>query len=330
MSETAEGRKRVMSFFRTNQNSNCKQINSKKIQTYLRAKALLTNHKFMDKILSKHSGKRMSLFSSLFCRGSMAVEAALAVPVFLFFLMNILFSFEMIRLQSNLTAAMHQTGNRMAFSGYAYAHFAGKEFSGEGAAASLILSEGYARGQILDQLGKNYLENTCLANKTTGLHLMKSSIMKQDDIIELVASYRIRPFIRVIGFPDFFMENRYYARAWTGYDVEHFGDWKESTDPLVYMTETGNVYHRERNCTYLNPSVEVISPAMLEHCRNESGGRYYACEKCGADGITAVLFVTSQGGKYHSKLTCPALKRTIYTVRLSETGGKGACSKCGG
>mgnify|MGYP006990155229 CR=1 FL=1 len=41
----------------------------------------------------------------------MTVEAAIAVPVFLFFIMNLLVSFDILRLHGNIMGAMHQTGN---------------------------------------------------------------------------------------------------------------------------------------------------------------------------------------------------------------------------
>ena len=40
--------------------------------------------------------------------GSMTLEAAAAIPLFLFFVMNLLFIFEAIRLQSGLQAALQQ------------------------------------------------------------------------------------------------------------------------------------------------------------------------------------------------------------------------------
>ena len=41
------------------------------------------------------------------------------------------------------------------------------------------------------------------------------------------------------------------------------------------------------------------------------------------------IYITSQGNRYHTQLNCSGLKRTIYTVPLSQTGGRGRCSKCG-
>ena len=77
-------------------------------------------------------------------RGSMALEAALAVPLFLFFMMNLLFLFETVRLQSGLQAALQQTGEQVCEAAY-YTRFAsGKEAEGggeNGEAVSLLMSE---------------------------------------------------------------------------------------------------------------------------------------------------------------------------------------------
>lgn len=281
--------------------------------------------------------KRMSFFSflcccmkkNMCCRGSMAVEAAIAVPFFLFFMMNILFSFDMLRLHGNITAAMHQTGNRMAFYGYGYRNLPGGDSLLSEGADSFILSEGYARTKVINILGKDYLDNTCLAGGSSGLHFIKSSVMKDSDIIELTASYKVRPFIKVMGFPDFFMENRYYGRAWTGYDTEHKKDGMKGEDPVVYIAETGSVYHIARNCTYLNPSVEAVSAAITETLRNDNGEKYYACDRCKKNEFQAVVYITGQGNKVHGSLSCSGLKRTVHAIHLSETGGRGRCSKCG-
>lgn len=283
--------------------------------------------------LSYKTGKRISFISSLRekkIKGSMAVEAAIAIPFFLFFLLNILFAFDMLRLHGNIMGAMHQTGNKMAFYGYAYRSGFGEEGLLSGDADSLILSEGYARRKVINILGEDYLNHTCLASGVSGLHFIKSSVMKEDDRIELVASYKVKPFVNIIGFPDMPMENRYYGRAWTGYDVASRAGGAGGEDPMVYIAETGTVYHIARNCAYLNPSVEAVSAAMASELRNESGGKYYACGSCKGNSFQPVVYITTYGDKIHSSLTCPGLKRTVYTVHLSEVGGKGKCWKCGG
>ena len=315
-----------MSFFRY-LISNCK-LNSQTIVSP--GKNLL----YQDHIIKFHSfktGKRMSFIFSPKkekLKASMTVEAAIAVPIFLFFIINLLVSFDILRLHGNIMGAMHQTGNKMAFFGYAYKNSLGEEGPAEGGLGSLAFSEGYVRTTVIRILGKEYLDHTCLASGASGLHFMKSSIMKEDKI-ELIASYKVKPFIGIIGFPDIPMENRYYGRAWTGYDVERRISGENGEDPMVYIAENGTVYHMARNCAYLNPSIEAVSYALANQLRNENGEKYYPCGSCRGYRFWAVAYVTSYGNKIHSSLNCPGLKRTIYMVHLSEAGGKSKCSKCG-
>ncbi len=291
------------------------------------------------KQFSLKSKKRMSFFSPLpiaesvpggrKLKAGMAVEASLCLPLFLFFLLNVLTAFDMLRLHGNLAAAMHQTGNQMAFYGYAYRAAAGEEAVFTDGLDSLVMSEGYARGRVVNILGKEYLEHSCLSAGTSGLHFLKSSVMENNDVIELVASYHVKPFLKIMGFPDFPMENRYYGRAWTGYDVTGGQDGAADSDPVVYVAKNGTVYHTARNCTYLNPSVEAVPAGTTAGLRNESGGKYEPCGRCRISQYQALVYLTAQGDRIHGSLQCPGLKRTIYAIRLSEAGGKGKCSKCG-
>ena len=92
--------------------------------------------------------------------------------------------------------------------------------------------------------------------------------------------------------------------------------------------ETGLVYHKDYHCTHLDLSIRMASGEEVSSLRNESGGKYYACEHCGG-GSGGAVYITSYGDRYHSSLSCSGLKRTVYAVPLSEAVGKGACSKCG-
>ena len=230
------------------------------------------------------------------CRkGSMTLEAAFVLPFFLFALINILYA-----------------GNMLPDS-----------------LAGIVMSQVYARGQIVEYVGRDYLEQSCIKDGTQGLSMSGSSVMGEGDVIDLQVSYHVKPFSSVMGFDGFSMSQRYYGKAWTGYDVtRHVSDTKEE-DPMVYVTQTGTVYHLDRNCTYLNPAVESLPKEAVSEERNQSGGKYYSCGVCDGDRGQGQVYVTSYGGSYHSRLNCSGLKRTIYTVALSETGGRRRCSKCG-
>lgn len=272
------------------------------------------------------SPKRASFIASL-RRGSMTLEASFVLPFFLFAVLNILFAVNIISAQSRISAALHQVGNKMAFAGYAYEKTAGSMLPD--GLTGVVLSQGYAKGRILECVGREYLNQSCVEGGCNGVSLAGSSVMEEGDIIDLKVSYRVRPFIRLMGFENFAMSQQYYGKAWTGYDVTGWVDEASVEDPMVFITESGTVYHRDRNCTYLNPSVQSVTVEDLNNLRNQSGGRYYACGSCGGTEVSGQVYVTEYGDCYHRQINCSGLKRTIYTVPLSQTGGRGRCSKCG-
>lgn len=272
------------------------------------------------------SSKRASFISS-FTRGSMTLEASFVLPFFLFAVLNILFAVNIIGTQSKIQAALHQVGNKIAFAGYAYEKTAGSILPD--GLAGVTMTQGYARGQVLESVGKKYLDQSCVKGGSEGVSFAGSSIMGPGDIIDLQVSYQVRPFIELMGFEGFAMSQRYYGKAWTGYDVTRQVSDDSKEDPMVFITESGTVYHLDRNCNYLNPSIESVSAGAVANLRNHGDGRYYACGSCGRVQASGQVYITEYGDSYHSKLNCPGLKRTIYTVPLSQTGGRGRCSKCG-
>lgn len=288
-----------------------------------------TTNSLRTHLMSLHQNvplKRVSAFISWKPGASVTVEAAFALPLFLLFMLQIMSAINMIGIQSRFGAALHQTGNRMAFAGYAY----GKtETALPGEIALTVLSHGYAENQIIKSVGRDYLNDSCVKNGAAGVTFHGTSIMQENDIIEICLSYRIEPIFPITGFKGFLVNQCYYGRAWTGYDVENgISDFTQE-DPMVYVTETGTVYHTNRNCTYLNPSVQPVDADSIGEYRNQSGGKYYACGLCGRKNPGGTVYITGQGNSYHCMLTCTGLKRTIYTIPLSQTGGRGKCSKCG-
>lgn len=257
----------------------------------------------------------------------MTLEAAFALPFFLFAVLNILFAVNMIGVQSRMNAALHQVGNRMAFSGYVYEHTLGNTLPDS--LAGVALTEGYARGQVINYVGRSYLERSCVKGGAEGISFVGSSVMGAGDVIDLKISYRVKPFVDLMGFDGFVMSQRYYGKAWTGYSGTGEGDGWNDEDPMVYITKTGSVYHINRDCTYLNPKIESVSVESVSGRRNASGAKYAPCGSCGAGAGGNEVYITNYGSSYHKLLNCPGLKRTIYTVPLSEVGGRRRCSKCG-
>lgn len=100
----------------------------------------------------------------------------------------------------------------------------------------------------------------------------------------------------------------------------------------VYITKSGKVYHCDRKCTYLKPSVKEIQGNDVSSKRNSSGSKYKPCEKCcrniDSQDIGRV-YITVYGDRYHKTPVCPKIKRDIRKVKKSEINKLPACSKCG-
>lgn len=298
-----------------------------RLHIYIKIKSTVNSLRARLKILHQmQSLKRASSFTLRKLRASITVEAAFALPFFLLFIIQILSALNMIATGSRLSAALHQTGNKMAFAGYAYEK-AAENILPDGL-ASVALTQLFAVSQITDYAGRDYLDHSCIKNGAAGISYAGTAIMREHDVIEICLAYQIEPLFSMIGFQTFGVSQRYYGRAWTGYDVEEgISDFTQE-DPMVYITQTGTVYHTNRNCTYLNPSVRTIPAASVGDSRNDSGRKYGACEICGRKNAKGNVYITGQGDRYHSTASCSGLKRTIYTVPLSEVRGRGCCSKC--
>lgn len=280
----------------------------------------------LEILFQKAPLKRASSFASWKLNASMTVEASIVLPLFLFFIIQIMSAINMIGVQSRLEAALHQTGNKMAFSGYTYEKASNNILIDS--LASVALTEVYAKNQVINYAGKEYLDKSCIKNGAKGISFDGTSIMGSNDIIEICTFYYVEPLVTILGFDGFAMSQCYYGRAWTGYDVQRAESNFDDDDPMVYVTETGTVYHTNRNCTYLNPSISSVNAGEISGMRNQSGGKYYACERCVRGTASGTLYITNQGNSYHTSITCSGLKRTIYTIPLSQTGGRGKCSKC--
>ena len=133
------------------------------------------------------------------------------------------------------------------------------------------------------------------------------------------------------------MDAYYYSKLWTGYEddeeTEKEGEDEEDDEDgkTVYITETGKVYHITKECTHLKLSIKSIEASQLAKKRNKNGGKYYPCEICKPTKVGGEdkIYITEQGNKFHSKIGCSGLKRTVIPVKLEEMHGYRPCSRCG-
>ena len=285
------------------------------------------------------SGGERSLHTVSGCRSgrchpaSLTVEAAFICSLFFLFLYIVWLLFPVLQLQTELQQAMEETGGRIAVS----APLLQMADSAEGGEGTDALPAGIVKDAVFAAYAKKrILKNTDSAlwiaahvkGGSEGLSMSGSSFETGGDVF-LQASY----MIRLPGLSGNLITIRLCQtsrrKCWTGRTGRAAEDGTGEEDPIVYIADTGSVYHKDPGCYHLNVTVRSVSSGSVGAARNNGGGRYKPCEHCAsaADAGSAV-FITPEGDRYHVTRDCSGLKRSLKCVPLSEC-GLPPCSNCG-
>ncbi|HEX3022130.1 MAG TPA: TadE family protein [Lachnospiraceae bacterium] len=201
---------------------------------------------------------------------------------------------------------------------------------------SKVITIGAIRNKFCSVSDNKVLSMPCIANGENGILLSLSNYNDETDEIDIVAYYNIDIPIKMFGLQQIPALQRIKVKAFVGSKMDDGTDDGEkdtnedgSQDEIVFITETGTVYHRSRDCTHLKLSIKLVTCEELDSLRNASGGKYYPCEICGSNEKQATYYITNQGGCYHSDIHCSGLKRTVYEIALSEVGSRSPCTRCG-
>ena len=264
---------------------------------------------------------------------SMTVEAAVVLPLLLFFFINLMSSIEMIRLHGNLQLALWETGYRMTVYNYAYETIKGSVTSEEEdfntlleGAIGIVYNNVFARNAVIDYLGEKYLEKSPLTYGSDGLIFLESSIIDKD-YVDLAVTYQVSVPIQILGVPSFRMSNRFYGKAWTGYTIPENEEGKDKN--LVYVTEHGSVYHTTRECSYLKRLVVTVSRVEIDDIKNETGQNYSVCSLCKHTPFGGEVYITTGGFRYHLQKKCTAITRMIFPIEIEFANQYRPCNRCG-
>ncbi len=122
-----------------------------------------------------------------------------------------------------------------------------------------------------------------------------------------------------------FIRQRSRIKDWTGADISQ-------PEQIVYITKTGTVYHKSKECSHLKLHIQRAEYREISAMRNQNGEKYTPCEKCvrGTLNEFSNLFVTTDGNRYHTTLQCSGISRYIIEISIDQVGDKKPCSECGG
>ena len=102
-----------------------------------------------------------------------------------------------------------------------------------------------------------HLTGLCQKAKEAGMYAYGAG-GSGTETITLPDIYSYQPIGGLIPLPKIWFHNTVKVHTWNGVIYENGKDTVES-QPMVYVTESGSVYHRKLGCSYLNLSVQQIS-----------------------------------------------------------------------
>ena len=252
-------------------------------------------------------------------KASYTLEAAVLIPIFACFIISILFFFRVLQVEQELKEALVYTGRTMAVGAFAENYNISYD-QNQG------ISIGAAKLMVDWQMKESGTPMNFVDLGQSGICLLASEV--SGNYINLKAVYSMKLPFSLFGKKSMVLCQQVKVRKWIGYCND---EQIETGDCLVYVTEHGVVYHKNKYCTHLDLSIRAVSEGNVTELRNKSGKKYVACRYCKQkEAPGGTVYITDYGDSFHTDISCSGLKRSISMKRLSEVLNMPACSKCGG
>lgn len=280
-----------------------------------------------------HYVRRTFLFSSR--KGSLTLEAALVLPIYMFFLITVLYILNILHIQNVLQSAMEEAARNI--NSYAYVAEQFEELQDDERAvigshdAGFVLtlaknqvSKISIRNSFLNDRIKNIADSSYINNGYKGI-IISFGTSDFSDYVDFNISYMIKlPFLPA----DIFyipVTQRCYFKPFVGTDItEKEGAYTE----YVYVTATGSVYHTTPYCTYLNRYYDIITEDEMNVSWDTAEG-YHACPHCAYDQPIGPASFLCPGRKvYHNRTDCAYIETFVYKIPKDQVGNKPMCSRC--
>ena len=262
-------------------------------------------------------------------RGSLTIEASMALPLFLFFMVIMMLPMKVMNEERRIQTALESVGEELSQYAYVWNCLRRGEETEELESEAIpqeFLKTLTEEGALL--YARNKLEGRVDLKNITGVSFQNSSVLRDGETIDLIMNYRMKIPFSVLGLDSVPMTARSCRRAWIGIDGEN-GNGRGQDDELVYIGRTSTKYHRSRTCHYLFNDIQSVSFEDIKDVRSSSGGIYRPCSRCGKYAKEGGnVYIMPGGEKYHSDRNCSSLAAYVEAVPLSYVVHLGPCSYC--
>ncbi len=287
-------------------------------------------------------------------KSSLTIEAAIALPLFIFFVIGVTYFLIIISLQTNIQVGIDEAARSIGKKVYlannlenVYEDLRNDGDENETEKNSnknnaeledvdeetkslvatglnpLTIKTWILKGNLFERVSKSKI-----IGGVTGFRTDKSSYNEDEGILDIVVNYTYNiPFLpKTLANLNFVQRSK--THVWTGREIKLGIDGTSAERRIVYITPTGTVYHTSKSCPFLDLSIQMVDYSRVNSLRNKSEGKYYRCSDCAKGKAPAMVYITDYGTKWHSNPNCSGLKRTIIEKDISEIGDMHMCSKC--
>ncbi len=284
------------------------------------------------------ASKRSFLYTSLLSKGSLTIEAAIAIPLFFLGLLSFIYIANIIYLQLTLQIALEETMREISKEAYISTEFYSmstdeqknttkKDSTIIENLGATFISTSYIKDKFLTDDILELLDNSNVNGGSNGLSFAFSSIDLTDDTLDIIINYKCSvPFIPS-NLLSFNLSNRYYTRIYIGQDMDKK---QEETYLYIYFTSSGTVVHTNKYCQYLLNYTravryrDIIKEQSLNNCvlcsRHSTIENLYK--------TNPVVYLTSTEDTYHITLDCQTFTKNVFRRKVSNLDNENVCKKC--
>lgn len=264
--------------------------------------------------------------------GSLTVEAALGLSLFVFTVICLIMPLKMLDTQRRVQMVLESCSKEL--SQYAYIQYRisqGEEpeldqnQGGEDAALALFTrsaAELYLRKKIGEAVG---------SGAVTGLDFSQMDLDEEDGRIDLWVSYRMKLPFSVFTLDSVPAFSRSMRRGWIGREggKRDGQDREDEENQTVYVGNNMSRYHWFADCHYIFNEISSLSFEDVKNRLSISGRHYKPCGVCGGKAAAgSEVYILPNGKYYHSDANCSSLASYVRKVPLKEVEYLGECSYC--
>lgn len=271
-----------------------------------------------------------------YIKASATVEAALVMPLYIYAVMAVTYMMQIYQIRLEVDAALYNALREQ--NKYNYLNYVQKEKQNDEIINEkdinindTIVGSLSLHSVLIKNLGSEYAKEHNIKGGNSGIKIICYSY--DSSTIQAAAEYSVKNPFDIFGIGYIKVVQEFTYEVWLG--EKYAGDYgkdKDNTDS-VFITRTGTVYHKTRNCPALNIDVKMVDFSQINNYRNKNGSIYYPCSKCKTynnknESSYEYVYVTDYGVRYHRDENCSEINRTIIEISRNKVTGMRACRLC--